>query len=183
LVDDGQAQPAQARALAIAAGGRPGLARRLSAEPEAVLARARIGRTLLDLAHADRRTRLAAANDLITDAAAVDAALRGQVAPAARRLQPVERRRAIHLVIEVWRDLGRDLAVAAHGRGAGVRDLDQLEALRSIGVRSDTLALHRFLDRLDRLMVAVEGYASPELTLDVLLLTWPHVPESRPNAA
>ena len=122
---------------------------------------------------ADRRTRLGAAADLITDGAAVDAALRGEVAPSARKLQPVERRRAVALVIDVWRDLGRDLAVAARGDGRGVRDLDQLEELLELGGRVDLTALRRFLDRLDRLALAIEGYASPELTLDTLLLTWP----------
>ena len=174
LVEAGHAQPAQARALALASGGRPGLAIRLADEPEAVLARARIAHTLLELMAADRRTRLGAAGELITDAAAVDAALRGEVAPATKRLQPVERRRAVQLIIDVWRDLGRDLAVAARGDGHGVRDLDRLETLLELGARVDGAALSRFLDRLDRLSLAIEGYASPELTLDTLLLTWPH---------
>jgi len=183
LVADGYAQPAQARALAIAAAGRPGLAIRLSDQPEAVLARARISRTLLDLVTADRRTRLGAAADLITDAVAVDAAMRGEVPPSSKRLQPVERRRAIHLIIEVWRDLGRDLAVAVHGGGRGIRDLDQLDELLALSKRVDAAQLRRFLDRLDRLMLAIEGYASPELTLDALLLTWPRASGSARSAA
>jgi DNA polymerase-3 subunit delta' len=183
LIDDGRAQPAQARALAIAAGGCPGLAIRLASEPEAVLARARISRTLLELVDADRRARLGAAADLIADAATIDAALRGEVAPAARRLQPVERRRAVQLVIGAWRDLGRDLAVAARGQGRGIRDLDQLDELLDLGARIEPAALNRFLDRLDRLTVAVEGYASPELTLDALLLTWPRPGERARSAA
>ncbi len=183
LIAGDHAQPAQARALAIAAGGRPGLAIRLSSQPEALLARARISRTLLELVPADRRTRLGAAADLITDGAAVDAALRGEVAPVARKLQPVERRRAVTLVIGVWRDLGRDLAVAALGDGRGVRDLDQLDELLDFGVRVEPSALRRFLDRLDRLTLAIEGYASPELTLDALLLTWPRPAAGGRNAA
>ncbi len=43
--------------------------------------------------------------------------------------------------------------------------------------------LRRFLDRLDRLMLAIEGYASPELTLDVLLLTWPRAVDAARDAA
>ena len=183
LIAGHHAQPAQARALAIAAGGRPGLAIRLSSQPEALLARARISRTLLELVPADRRTRLGAAADLISDGAAVDAALRGEVAPLARKLQPVERRRAVTLVIDVWRDLGRDLAVAAQGDGRGVRDLDQLDELLDLGVRVEPSALRRFLDRLDRLALAIEGYASPELTLDALLLTWPRPAPDGRNAA
>lgn len=183
LIDAGVAQPAQARALAVAAAGRPGLARRLVSDPEAVLARARIGRTLLGLMEADRRTRLAAGADLIADAAGIDAALRGEVAPASRRLQPVERRRALQVIIEVWRDVGRDLAVAGYGDARAIRQLDQLEDLAALAGRVDGRALRRFLDRLDRLSLAVEGYASPELTLDALLLSWPRPSRADGSAA
>jgi len=183
LIDEGLSQPALARAIALASGGRPGLARRLARDPEAVLARGRITRTLLDLLPADRRTRLGAAADLITDAASLDAAIRGEVASTAKRLQPVERRRAVLLIIEIWRDLGRDLAVAVAGDGRGVRDLEHLDELLGAAARVDRRALHRFLDRLDRLGVAIDGYASPELTLDVLLSTWPHLRAGSRSAA
>jgi len=173
LVEAGLAAPAPARALAIAAHGRPGVAITLAQQPEAVLVRAGIGRTLLALAIADRRTRLAAAADLLADAAAVDAAMRGLVPPSAGRLQAVERRRATSLIIDVWRDLGRDLAVAARGGGRGVRDLDQLDELVDVGRRMDPAALDRFLDGLDGYLLAIEGYANPELALDTLLLAWP----------
>jgi len=183
LVDADLAVPAQARSLAIASGGRPGVARRLAADPEAVLARGRISRTLLESAVADRRRRLAAAPDLMADAAALDAAIRGEVAPSGGRLQPVDRRRAVLLIIEIWRDLGRDLAVAVHGGSRELRDLDQLEELRILARGLDADDLHRFLDRLDRLSVAIEGYASPELTLDTLLLTWPRPSSDTASAA
>jgi DNA polymerase-3 subunit delta' len=183
LVSHGQAQPGQARTVALAADGCVGLAIRLASQPEAVLARARIGRTLLALATADRRTRLGAAAELIADGAQVDAALRGEMAPTATRLQPVERRRAVTFVSQVWRELGRDLAVAAHGDGRGIHDLDQLDELRDLGARVDGGSLRRFLDRVDRLALAVEGYASPELILDALLLTWPRPDSGSRRAA
>ena len=173
LVHERRAEPAQARALAIAAGGRPGLAIRLATQPQAILARSRMARTLLDLVAADRRRRLTAAADLVADGAIVDAALRGEVAPSGARLQPVERRRAVTAVLETWRDIGRDLALAAHDGAAGVRDRDLLEELRSAATSVDAAALDRFLDGLDRLLLAIEGYAGPELTLDALLLAWP----------
>jgi DNA polymerase-3 subunit delta' len=184
LVAEGWAEASQARALALASGGRPGTARTLSGRPEALLARARIGRMLLSLVNADRRARLAAAADLIADAALVDAAMRGAVAPSAARLEPFDRRRAVLVIIDAWRELGRDLAVAASGAsgdGRGVRDLDQLEELLALGRCVDRPALHAFLDRLDRLMLAIDGYANPELTLDHLLLAWPRAvdPASR----
>ena len=187
LAENGWAEATQARALALAAAGRPGVARTLAGRPEALLARARIGRTLLALVTADRRERLAAAAGLIAEAASVDAALRGTVAPTAARLEPVERRRAVLVIIDAWRELGRDLAVAASASvddGRGIRDLDQLEELLALGRATDRPALRAFLDRLDRLMLAIEGYANPELTLDHLLLAWPRTvgPASRAAA-
>ena len=173
MAAEGIAEPAQAQALAVAAGGRPGLAMTLSSQADALLARARISRTLLDLLAADRRTRLTAAADLSSDGAALAAAVRGEVAPTAKRLQPVERRRAVTTVLEIWRDVGRDLAVAAHGGTSEIRDLDLLDELLAAAPRIDLAELRGFLDRVDGLGLAIEGYASPELILDSLLLDWP----------
>ena len=138
-----------------------------------------MSRTLLDLLAADRRARLAAAAPLLVEAAGLDAALRGTIATAGAKLEPAERRRAALVVLEAWRDLGRDVAVAAHGAGRGMRDLDLLEEIREVGARVDAAALRRFLERLDGLVVAIEGYANPELALDTLLLAWPRVAPGR----
>jgi DNA polymerase-3 subunit delta' len=173
LVAEGLADPTPARAAAFAGHGLPGLAIRLARRPEATLARARIARTLLDLLPAERRARLNAAADLLADAAAFDAALRDEVPPSGGRLEPAERRRAASVVIDVWRDIGRDLAVAASGGARGVRDHELLGRILAAADGVDQTALHRFLDRLDRLMAAIESYGNPELALDVLLLAWP----------
>lgn len=173
LVADGIAQPAQARSLAIAAAGRPGSALSLASQPDAVMARSRIARTLLGLLTGDRRARLSSASELIADGAAIDAALRAEIASTKGRLQPVERRRAVAVVLEAWRDVGRDLAVTARGSGKGVRDLDLLDELRVGAGGVHQPSLHAFLDDLDRMILAIESYASPELVLDHLLLAWP----------
>ena len=183
LVRDGVTDGTQARALAIASGGRPGLARTLAAEPTAVITRGRVSRTLLDMLAADRRARLRAAADLIADGAEIDAALRGTVPTSAKRLPPVERRRAVVTVLDIWRDVGRDLAVAALGQRRALRDLDLLEDITAAAVAVDRRALLTFLDTLDRLVVAIEGYASPELVLDHLLLRWPRIEAARGRAA
>jgi DNA polymerase-3 subunit delta' len=173
LVSRGAAPPAPARALAIAAGGRPGIALRMAAQPEAVLARARIARSLLDLVRADRRTRLAASAELQADGALLDAAVSGAVAPPSASLQAAERRRATLAVITAWRDVARDLAVVRLGGEREVRDRELLDELRAACDGVDPGALREFLDRLDALSAAVEAYASPGLVLDVLLLEWP----------
>ena len=67
---------------------------------------------------------------------------------------------------------GRQVAIERAGLGQrGGRDLDRFEELRALAPRIDTGALRRFLDRLDRLMLAVEGYASPELVVGAPVMT------------
>ena len=77
------------------------------------------------------------------------------------RLEPAERRRAVALAIDVWRDLGRDLAVAARGGARGVRDREQLDELVAGAARLDPDALRGFLDRLDGLMARHRGLRQP----------------------
>jgi DNA polymerase III delta' subunit len=182
LVDGGRADPATARATAIAAGGRPGIALALTLQPQAMLARTGISRTLLTLMGSDRRARLASATDLLAAGLVVDAASRGEVAAPSTRLQPVERRRALAALVDVWRDVGRDVAIASAGDGRAVRDRDLLPELLDAAASTEPSALRSFLDRLDRLGLAVEEYASPELVLDALLLAWPRS-KPRPVAA
>jgi DNA polymerase III delta' subunit len=86
---------------------------------------------------------------------------------------PAERRRAALAVIDTWRQLARDLAVAARGGRAEIVQVDLLEEIVALGESLDDQALARFLQRIDELDAALEGYANPELVLDVLLLHWP----------
>jgi DNA polymerase-3 subunit delta' len=183
LVARAAAPPVQARTLAIAAGGRPGIAFRMAGQPDAVVARSRIVRTLLDLVHADRRTRLAASAELQADGAVLDAAVSGAVAPTGASVQAAERRRAALTIIAAWRDVARDLVVVALGGEREVRDRALLDELRTVAADCDPAALRRFLDRLDALSAAVEAYASPGLVLDVLLLEWPGRPRRVARAA
>ena len=88
-------------------------------------------------------------------------------------------------MIDAWRDLVRDLAVAALGGSREVRDRDLLDDLRVAAGVTDVTELGRFGDRLDAASAAIEAYASPGLVLDVLLLRWPGHPgpaRSRPTA-
>jgi hypothetical protein len=107
-------------------------------------------------------------------------ATRATKAPAAspsasRKPQPAERRRAAQRVIDAWRAVGRDLAVASAGGRAQIRRIDLLEELEAAATRVDRTALLAFLDRLDGLGAAIEAYANPELVMDHLVLAWPHL--------
>ena len=88
LVERGAAPPTQARAIAIAGPRQSRASRSDSAgQPDAVLARGRIVRTLLDLIGSDRRTRLAASADLQADATLVRCRAEGRGA-LDRRIAP-----------------------------------------------------------------------------------------------
>jgi len=185
-------------ALARLASGRPGAAIALARRPEAVLAQARLSRTLLDLLAADRRRRLGSQAELIADGAVLAAAAtgttediestdespvrarrggRGAAAaadrPTSRRPSPAERRSAAAQVVSVWRDVARDLAVAARGGSRELRQHELIDDLVRAGATVDPDDVVRFLARLDAVARALDAYANPELALDALLLDWP----------
>ena len=185
-------------ALARLAGGRPGAALALAHRPEAVLAQGRLARTLLDLLGADRRRRLGAQSELLEEGVLLESASSGAASDAdlaavdepqakrrtksatrtaerttARRPSPAERRAAVAQVIGVWRDVARDLAVAARGGRRELRQPELLDDLVRAGATVDADAVAQFLARLDGVSRALDGYANPELALDALLLAWP----------
>ena len=109
---------------------------------------------------------------MATDAPGPEPAAAESPAASARAPAPAERRRALIRLLETWREVGRDLAVAACGAPAGVRHLELLEELSRAAQGLPAQDLVRFLERLDGLAAAVDAYANPELALDVLLLGW-----------
>jgi hypothetical protein len=196
LDEAGLADKATGNALARLAGGRPGVAMALARRPEAVIAHERVSRTLLDLLSADRRRRLQMQADLIADGAVLAAATTGAaddvesdddapvLAPrrgrssaaagtSARRPSPAERRGAVIAVVAVWKDVCRDVAVAARGGRRELTRIDLLDDLVRAGATVDADAAARFLVRLDAATRALDAYANPELTLDALLIGWP----------
>jgi DNA polymerase-3 subunit delta' len=193
LVERGLTDAARGAALARLAAGRPGAALALGDKPEAVLAQGRIARLLLDLLAADRRRRLAAQADLIEDGTLLAAAAGGgpdtpddgaaaEPAPrrrttksgsGTRRASPAERRAAVTCVLAVWRDVARDLAVAARGGRRELRQHELLEELSTAGASLAPADMARFLGRIETVSRAIDQYANPELALDALLLEWP----------
>ena len=196
LAARGVGDAARGAALARLTGGRPGAALALAANSEAVIAQGRLARTLLDLLSASRRRRLTAQAELIEDGATLAAAASGAAlddssgeperpAPKSRarsggtrRASPAERRAAVTQVLAVWRDVARDLAIAARGGRRELRQHDLLDELASAGGRVDAAQVARFAQRVDDVSRAVDAYANPELALDALLLEWPTLPSA-----
>jgi DNA polymerase III subunit delta' len=119
------------------------------------------------------------------DAASDEAAPDADAAPASRagrsrrppgktagRAAPAERRAAVGQVISVWRELARDLALAAQGARTELRQRDMIEEITRLAGSVDGGRMARFTERLDAAGRAVDAYANPELALDALLLDW-----------
>jgi DNA polymerase III delta' subunit len=86
---------------------------------------------------------------------------------------PAERRRALIVLLGIWRDVALDLAIAGLGGRREVRDPALLEDLVAAAAVVPATQVSRFLARLDRVAELVEGNTGPELALDVLILAWP----------
>ncbi len=98
----------------------------------------------------------------------------GDDAPVERaaRASAAERRRAAATLVEIWRDLSRDLVLVGLGEERRLRDPGILDDLRAVSELSAD-ELGAFLARLDRTAELIEANVSPELAVDVLLLAWP----------
>ena len=86
---------------------------------------------------------------------------------------PAERRLAARALIETWLDVARDLAVAAAGARARIRDIGLLEDLEATAAVLPPGAVAAFLGRLVRAVDLLEVNANAELLVDTLALAWP----------
>ena len=190
LAERGLADAARAASLARLAGGRPGVAMALAAQPEASVVQSRLAGELLDLLGADRRRRLAAPATLLADAAELLRATAGRpddeekprraAGASAAKVSPQERRAAAAQLLALWREVARDLAVATRGGARELHQLELLDEMAAAGRVVDPAAAAHFLDRLESVSRALDAYANPELAVDALLLAWPSV---RPQVA
>lgn len=86
------------------------------------------------------------------------------------RVPAAERRAAALLLVELWRDVLRDLAAVVGHEPRLVRDIALLDDLEAAAPRFDDRAVGRALTRLETAGEQLEGNVSPELVLDVLAL-------------
>ena len=89
------------------------------------------------------------------------------------KISAKDRRRATAQLLEVWRDLARDLVLAERGARKTVRDPVLLEELEAAARDLPPGAATAFLARIAEADGLVMGNVTPELLLDVLLVHWP----------
>jgi DNA polymerase-3 subunit delta' len=87
------------------------------------------------------------------------------------RAPATERRRAASTLVEIWRDVARDLLLVGLGEERRLRDPSLLDDLRATAIEPDDV--RGFIARLARSAELLEANVSPELAIDALLLAWP----------
>jgi DNA polymerase III subunit delta' len=108
------------------------------------------------------------------DISSGDAAAEGADGEAAgRRLAPAERRRAMTTLLEIWRDVARDLRLVQLREAGSIRDPGLLDDLAAVSPDVQAAELAAFLDRLTRAGELLVSNVSPELIADALFLAWP----------
>jgi DNA polymerase-3 subunit delta' len=90
-----------------------------------------------------------------------------------RTVPATERRRAAEILIGLWADVARDLALVSSGGARSVRDPMLLEELMATAARVEPESVTAFLDRAARGAELLVFNVSPELLLDTLALAWP----------
>jgi len=96
------------------------------------------------------------------------------VEPAVGRAIPAPlRRKAAEILVSVWTDVARDLALAGAGGARSVRDPDLIEELSAAAADLPAGAAAAALGSTERAAMLLAANASPELVLDVLALDWP----------
>jgi len=97
----------------------------------------------------------------------------GAPAPGATaRVPAAERRSAAIVLVGVWRDVARDLALVAMDDRGAVRQADLLDDLEAVAGAMPAAFAPRQLRRLDAAGERLEGNVSPELVIDDLALGW-----------
>jgi len=97
----------------------------------------------------------------------------GASAPGGSRAPAAERRRALATLLDAWRELARDLALAQAGAADEIREVALLEEIEAAARRLPPGAGGEALARLLRADELLGANVSPELLLDVLLVHWP----------
>lgn len=93
-------------------------------------------------------------------------------APVART-PAAERRRAVEVLLGLWADVARDLALVQAGGARSVHDTVLLDELAAIASAIEPGAAATFLARAARAAELLASNVSPELLLDALVLAWP----------
>jgi hypothetical protein len=89
------------------------------------------------------------------------------------RTPATERRRGVEILLGLWAEVARDLALVEAGGLRSVRDTVLLEELVAVSSVISAGSAVAFLERVARAAELLDSNVSPELILDSLVLAWP----------
>lgn len=167
----------QAELVARLAGGLTGRAIEFARTPDLLTWREGTRRELLGLIASGSAERFDSVSHLL------DTAARAGAAPAVEEVEPVDdeaprlagaaQRGAALKVIDAWRDLARDLLMAAAGRPQLVSSATDREQIESVGRSVDRGDLIAFLTLAGQITDGLRENAAPRLALQRAMLAWP----------
>jgi hypothetical protein len=182
LIDRHHVAPDQADALARISEGLSGRAADFVENPALVTWRRATQHELLDLLARGPADRFGSARDLLDEASTLHAAPADESDSMpdeeGRRTSSGLQRIAALRIVDAWISLARDLLVTSVGRAqlapSAMLELDVAAAADRI----DTTRLPSFLGLLERSREGLLQNATPQLALQVAMLSWPHIESS-----
>lgn len=186
LVDREHVPADSAETLVRIADGLAGRAIGFAKEPALVDWRRRVQAELLSLLSRGPADRFGSVRDLLDQPVPALAeppppAVDGDE-PAQRTSGAQQRARAL-AVVDAWRGLARDLAVASAGRPGMAPAASLVPRLADVAGRLAPRRLLAFLRLLDRVEDGLAEHASPRLALEAAMLGWPRIDERGHNAS
>ncbi len=145
-----------ARLLAHLSGGRPGLAFRLLADPQALDFRRQRLDELHRLLSASRVEKFAYAERL-TDR---------------KRAEQEQFRKTLFLWLSYW----RDVLLAVSNLSASLANPDRADEIRTLAARLDLSSARRLVEQTEEAIERLDANVNARLLAEVLLLDWPKVP-------
>jgi len=102
--------------------------------------------------------------------------------PIAGKLAASDRRSAAATLMEIWAAVARDINVAKLGGARQLHEIGLVDELRVIAPAVSAATLMGFLAQLATIDRQLDENVNPELALDVLALSWPHIESGRAPA-
>jgi DNA polymerase III delta prime subunit len=175
LVEHERQAPERADAITRLSGGLTGRAIGYAGASDLLRWRESTQRELLGLLGAGRAERFDSVRHLLDDAARLGSPPDQEVDPVddeAPRYAGAAQRLAALLVIGAWRDLARDLLVAAMGRPQ-LAMTEGPDEIHRAALAIDRRSLVAFLVLAGRIADGLRENAAPRLALEVAMLAWP----------
>jgi DNA polymerase-3 subunit delta' len=132
-------------------GGRPGIARRLLDDPDALAARGEVLDMHISLIPESRRTRFGFAEAALTD------------------------RVVLRESLELWAGFWRDVMIVSAGAGAPLTNADRTNEIRTIAGQMSVETARRALQSIEATRDRIDRNANTRLALETLMLDLPRL--------